>query len=317
MPEVSLAPARTAPTRYPSSSADSPSGFSRASSRELRGRLREREADRLDVAGLARAREAVRDRGAVEGHRLGRSFERAPNRLGRGLARNRQTALVLRAAPRGGERREHRERRGGSAGHERPILKCRAPACRPHPWPAIRRSPASKQASIAAISPPLAGSLMSGIRTNAAAELLGVSANTLRSWERRFGYPAPRRTEGGHRQYDLSDLEALRRALLETHNISSAIEIAASAARARPRPSGWSRPSTASTTRPPTAPWRRASRSARSSGRSRSCCCRRIEVAGERAGPDRRARVRLPLGDRLAPRDTPGGASRPCATREC
>jgi DNA-binding transcriptional MerR regulator len=67
---------------------------------------------------------------------------------------------------------------------------------------------------------------MSGIRTNAAAELLGVSPNTLRSWERRFGYPRPRRTEGGHRQYELADLEALRRALLETHNISSAIEIA-------------------------------------------------------------------------------------------
>jgi DNA-binding transcriptional MerR regulator len=67
---------------------------------------------------------------------------------------------------------------------------------------------------------------MSGIRTNAAAELLGVSPNTLRSWERRFGYPKPRRTPGGHRQYDLVELEALRRALLETHNISSAIEVA-------------------------------------------------------------------------------------------
>ncbi len=49
---------------------------------------------------------------------------------------------------------------------------------------------------------------MSGIRTNAAAELLGVSPNTLRSWERRFGYPKPRRTSGGHRQYDLVELEA-------------------------------------------------------------------------------------------------------------
>ena len=67
---------------------------------------------------------------------------------------------------------------------------------------------------------------MSGIRTNAAAELLGVSPNTLRSWERRFGYPKPRRTQGGHRQYDLAELESLRRALLETHNISSAIELA-------------------------------------------------------------------------------------------
>jgi MerR family transcriptional regulator, light-induced transcriptional regulator len=67
---------------------------------------------------------------------------------------------------------------------------------------------------------------VSGIRTNAAAELLGVSPNTLRSWERRFGYPKPRRTQGGHRQYDLTELESLRRALLETHNISSAIELA-------------------------------------------------------------------------------------------
>jgi DNA-binding transcriptional MerR regulator len=67
---------------------------------------------------------------------------------------------------------------------------------------------------------------MSGIRTNAAAELLGVSPNTLRSWERRFDYPQPRRTAGGHRQYDLAELEALRRALMETHNISSAIEVA-------------------------------------------------------------------------------------------
>ena len=67
---------------------------------------------------------------------------------------------------------------------------------------------------------------MSGIRTNAAAELLGVSPNTLRSWERRFNYPTPRRTAGGHRQYDLAELEALRRALLETHNISSAIQVA-------------------------------------------------------------------------------------------
>jgi DNA-binding transcriptional MerR regulator len=67
---------------------------------------------------------------------------------------------------------------------------------------------------------------VSGIRTNAAAELLGVSPNTLRSWDRRFDYPKPRRTAGGHRQYDLVELESLRRALLETHNISSAIEVA-------------------------------------------------------------------------------------------
>jgi MerR family transcriptional regulator, light-induced transcriptional regulator len=67
---------------------------------------------------------------------------------------------------------------------------------------------------------------MSGIRTNAAAVMLGVSPNTLRSWERRFGYPSPARTAGGHRQYDLAEVEALKQAFEETQNVSSAISIA-------------------------------------------------------------------------------------------
>ena len=60
--------------------------------------------------------------------------------------------------------------------------------------------------------------------------MLGVSPSTLRSWERRFGYPEPRRSAGGHRQFDLAEIEALRAAFQETQNVSSAI-----AARARPR----------------------------------------------------------------------------------
>ena len=67
---------------------------------------------------------------------------------------------------------------------------------------------------------------MGVIRTNAAAAMLGVSPNTLRSWERRFGFPEPRRTAGGHRQFELAQIEALRAAFEETHNISSAIAIA-------------------------------------------------------------------------------------------
>lgn len=67
---------------------------------------------------------------------------------------------------------------------------------------------------------------MSGIRINAAAEILGVSPSTLRSWERRLGYPHPQRTTGNHRLYELSDLETLREALRETGNISSAVEVA-------------------------------------------------------------------------------------------
>jgi MerR family transcriptional regulator, light-induced transcriptional regulator len=64
-----------------------------------------------------------------------------------------------------------------------------------------------------------------GIRTNAAAEILGVSPNTLRSWERRFGFPQPKRTPGNHRQYELVELQTLRDALAETGNISTAIEL--------------------------------------------------------------------------------------------
>jgi MerR family transcriptional regulator, light-induced transcriptional regulator len=66
---------------------------------------------------------------------------------------------------------------------------------------------------------------MSAIRTNAAAAMLGVSPSTLRSWERRFGYPMPQRTEGGHRQFELTEIEALRQSFSETHDISSAISI--------------------------------------------------------------------------------------------
>jgi MerR family transcriptional regulator, light-induced transcriptional regulator len=68
--------------------------------------------------------------------------------------------------------------------------------------------------------------MSSGIRTNAAAEILGVSPNTLRSWERRFGYPKPERTPGNHRQYEMVELQTLRDALAETGNISTAIELA-------------------------------------------------------------------------------------------
>jgi MerR family transcriptional regulator, light-induced transcriptional regulator len=67
--------------------------------------------------------------------------------------------------------------------------------------------------------------MATGIRTNAAAEILGVSPNTLRSWERRFGFPTPSRTPGNHRQYELVELQTLRDSLAETGNISTAIEL--------------------------------------------------------------------------------------------
>src|SRR5436190_1201117 len=67
---------------------------------------------------------------------------------------------------------------------------------------------------------------MHGIRTNAAAVMLGISPNTLRSWERRYGFPQPHRSPGGHRQYGLAEIESLRLTLAETHNVSSAISLA-------------------------------------------------------------------------------------------
>jgi DNA-binding transcriptional MerR regulator len=56
--------------------------------------------------------------------------------------------------------------------------------------------------------------------------MLGVSPNTLRSWERRYGFPRPHRSPGGHRQYTLSEVESLRLSLAETHNVSSAVSLA-------------------------------------------------------------------------------------------
>ncbi len=68
--------------------------------------------------------------------------------------------------------------------------------------------------------------VVSGIRTNAAAVMLGVSPNTLRSWERRYDFPRPQRSGGGHRQYALNEIEALRLTLAETQNVSSAVSLA-------------------------------------------------------------------------------------------
>ena len=56
--------------------------------------------------------------------------------------------------------------------------------------------------------------------------MLGVSPNTLRSWERRYGFPRPHRSPGGHRQYQLAEIESLKLTLAETHNVSSAVSLA-------------------------------------------------------------------------------------------
>jgi MerR family transcriptional regulator, light-induced transcriptional regulator len=49
-----------------------------------------------------------------------------------------------------------------------------------------------------------------GVSIAVVSELLGIPVPTIRSWERRYGLPAPRRTNGRHRRYGQSDLEQLR-----------------------------------------------------------------------------------------------------------
>jgi MerR family transcriptional regulator, light-induced transcriptional regulator len=67
---------------------------------------------------------------------------------------------------------------------------------------------------------------MRTLKTREAAALLKVSPNTLRTWERKFGYPKPQRSSGGHRVYTYAEIEALRDALEEGLSVSSAISVA-------------------------------------------------------------------------------------------
>jgi MerR family transcriptional regulator, light-induced transcriptional regulator len=54
------------------------------------------------------------------------------------------------------------------------------------------------------------------LKTSEAAALLHVTPNTLRTWERRFGYPKPHRLPGGtHRIYAYAEIAALHEALGE------------------------------------------------------------------------------------------------------
>jgi MerR family transcriptional regulator, light-induced transcriptional regulator len=64
---------------------------------------------------------------------------------------------------------------------------------------------------------------MRHLKTSEAATLLSVSPNTLRAWERRFGFPSPQRSPGMHRLYLHAELAALHNALQDGLSISSAI----------------------------------------------------------------------------------------------
>ncbi len=61
------------------------------------------------------------------------------------------------------------------------------------------------------------------LKTSEAATLLNVSPNTLRAWERRFGFPKPQRSPGQHRLYTYGEVAGLRDALQDGLSISSAV----------------------------------------------------------------------------------------------
>jgi len=52
--------------------------------------------------------------------------------------------------------------------------------------------------------------LLDGRRISAISEQLGIPVPTIRSWERRYGFPVPDRTRGSHRRYAIEEVEQLR-----------------------------------------------------------------------------------------------------------
>ncbi len=58
--------------------------------------------------------------------------------------------------------------------------------------------------------PPEEPDVGNGLSIRSASDMLGVPAPTIRSWERRYGVPPTRRSDGGHRRYFPAELSALR-----------------------------------------------------------------------------------------------------------
>ena len=58
--------------------------------------------------------------------------------------------------------------------------------------------------------------------------LLGIPIPTIRSWERRYGFPVPSRTQGQHRRYSLDEIDQLRMVrdeITRGHNAREAVDV--------------------------------------------------------------------------------------------
>jgi MerR family transcriptional regulator, light-induced transcriptional regulator len=66
------------------------------------------------------------------------------------------------------------------------------------------------------------------LRIAAVSQMLGIPIPTIRSWERRYGFPTPSRTQGSHRRYTLAEIEqlrALRDLITSGHATREAVEL--------------------------------------------------------------------------------------------
>lgn len=57
-------------------------------------------------------------------------------------------------------------------------------------------------------------------------KMTGIPAPSLRNWEKRYGFPSPDRTSGGHRYYTAGDVEFLKKAVHWIEEGQSLVEIA-------------------------------------------------------------------------------------------
>lgn len=58
------------------------------------------------------------------------------------------------------------------------------------------------------------------------AEIFGVSVATIRSWEERYGWPLPARTDGGHRRYSTEQLGDMHLVAALRKNMPTRVAIA-------------------------------------------------------------------------------------------
>jgi len=75
-----------------------------------------------------------------------------------------------------------------------------------------------------------------GMRIATVSQLLGVPVPTIRSWERRYAFPAPPRTDGRHRRYrdlELAQLRALRDLVMKGHSTKDAVALVRNAVAVR------------------------------------------------------------------------------------